>query len=111
MNKTGEVWTAQMKCFKMGSISALSDQWFKSYACLNVNYIAKHDKKIIIFHFNIEFLAFLFRYKNLNSVVRKAQLMCSKMGSISAFSDKWFRSYAFLKVGCLAKNSFKNHGS
>ena len=74
MNKTGEVWIAQIKCFKMGSISALSN-------------------------------------KNLIGVVRKAQIMCFKMGSISAFSDKWFRSYAFLKVGCLAKNSFKNHGS
>ena len=88
MNKTGEVWTAQIKCFKMGSISALSDKWFKSYARLNVNYIAKHDKKIIIFHFNIEFLAFLFRQKNLIGVVGKAQIMCFKMGSISAFSDK-----------------------
>ena len=111
MNKTGEVWTAQIKCFKIGSISALSDKRFKSYAHLNINYIAKHDKKIIIFHFNIEFLAFLFRYKNLNGMVRKAQIMCFKIGSILAFSDKWFRSYAFLKVGCLAKNSFKNHGS
>ena len=46
MNKTGEVWTAQIKCFKMGSISALLDKQFKGYAYLNINHILEPKNDI-----------------------------------------------------------------